>query len=342
MIYKKNFLLISLFLSFSFSGIACSFLSTSFCASIYELPSNVIISGKIVAIDDDGISMEVIDVIRGEELRDTIRIWDGTDFYCNGPFSMAASDIGSVSDLLVISIPKITEIENVWDVIGDYRRPSPYGYTVQLRWENDLVKGYLSGNKYEAPESTVYSLAYDLFVESFSDEMVCGDLVNLVDNDGDTYYSNVDCDDSNAMVNPGMNEIPYNGIDDDCNAATLEDDLDQDGFLKIDDCDDTNAEIYPGATEINGNDIDEDCDGEDGVISSTANLDETTIVVFPNPSFDVIETSEGYISSVMDLGGKKLIEGKDSRIDVSGFSPGLYLIEIIINEKTVYRKVLKL
>jgi hypothetical protein len=41
-----------------------------------------------------------------------------------------------------------------------------------------------------------------------------------VDEDGDGYPVDVDCDDTNPDVNPGADEIPGNGIDDDCNAAT--------------------------------------------------------------------------------------------------------------------------
>lgn len=72
----------------------------------------------------------------------------------------------------------------------------------------------------------------------------------------------------NVCLNAGCGpaEIPYNGIDDDCNPMTLDDDLDQDGFAVVDDCDDTNAAINPGAIEISNNGIDEDCNGLDGQV----------------------------------------------------------------------------
>src|SRR6185295_15747142 len=40
------------------------------------------------------------------------------------------------------------------------------------------------------------------------------------DKDGDGYPSTEDCNDNDPEVNPGMPEIPGNGIDDDCNPAT--------------------------------------------------------------------------------------------------------------------------
>ena len=61
-------------------------------------------------------------------------------------------------------------------------------------------------------------------------------------------------------------EIPYNGIDDDCNTATLDDDLDQDGFAQADDCDDNNPNINPDQSEEPYNGIDDDC--------NTATLDD--------------------------------------------------------------------
>jgi len=87
---------------------------------------------------------------------------------------------------------------------------------------------------------------------------------NDSDDDNDGYTENQgDCDDTDAGVNPGATEIPYNGKDDDCNAATPDDDLDGDGYGIADDCDDTSASIYPGAEEICGDGIDQDCNGSD-------------------------------------------------------------------------------
>lgn len=97
-------------------------------------------------------------------------------------------------------------------------------------------------------------------------------VTDCIDNDGDGYGSPAsqscflhqeDCNDNDASSNPGEEEIPYNGIDDDCNASTLDNDLDMDGYVLTDDCDDNDASRYPGQREICGNGVDEDCDGID-------------------------------------------------------------------------------
>jgi len=57
-----------------------------------------------------------------------------------------------------------------------------------------------------------------------------------------------------------MIELPYNGINDDCDSTTLDDDLDSDGFEMEADCNDDNALIHPAQNEIAYNGIDDDCD----------------------------------------------------------------------------------
>lgn len=84
---------------------------------------------------------------------------------------------------------------------------------------------------------------------------------NFEDVDGDGYSANYgDCDDLDSLINPAQIEIPFNGVDDDCNPLTLDDDGDQDGYTDTDDCDDNNFAINPGQAEIPYNGVDDDCD----------------------------------------------------------------------------------
>jgi hypothetical protein len=68
-----------------------------------------------------------------------------------------------------------------------------------------------------------------------------------------------------AQVNPGATEIVYNNLDDDCNPATTDCDLDGDGFCSVlvggDDCDDRNPNAFPGNPEICDL-VDNNCNGQ--------------------------------------------------------------------------------
>jgi hypothetical protein len=132
---------------------------------------------------------------------------------------------------------------------------------------------------------TVYSYYMDQDEDGFGDSNIQMDTclliapVGFVDND-------LDCDDTNAAINPDAMEI-CDGIDNNCSGFVDDGldiftyflDADQDGFgnaaIKLDtcltvapgnyvanalDCDDTNAAINPDAMEI-CDDIDNNCDG---------------------------------------------------------------------------------
>jgi hypothetical protein len=85
--------------------------------------------------------------------------------------------------------------------------------------------------------------------------------LGLVDMDGDTYFSNVDCDEQDPAVHPGVAEV-CNAVDDDCDGLIDEDfDLDGDLYTTCNgDCNDGNAAVNPGATEV-WNTLDDNCDG---------------------------------------------------------------------------------
>ena len=91
-----------------------------------------------------------------------------------------------------------------------------------------------------------------------------GDCDTGNDADCDGYPDDQDCDPYDSFVNPGMSEIPYDGLDNDCGGDGDLNDVDGDGFIggpDGDDCNDGNPDAYPGATEQCYNPTDEDCDG---------------------------------------------------------------------------------
>jgi hypothetical protein len=60
-------------------------------------------------------------------------------------------------------------------------------------------------------------------------------------------------------VYPGAEEVPYDGVDQDCDDGDL-DDVDADGYPARTDCDDDDPGVRPGVAEDPGP-VDRDCDG---------------------------------------------------------------------------------
>ena len=83
------------------------------------------------------------------------------------------------------------------------------------------------------------------------------------DADGYSWCSEGDCDDSDPLIYPGSMEIPYDGLDQDCDGRDLID-IDRDGYPGGEsgtDCDDVHAQYHPGAVENCTDGVDGDCDG---------------------------------------------------------------------------------
>jgi hypothetical protein len=94
---------------------------------------------------------------------------------------------------------------------------------------------------------------------------------------------NTDCDDGNPIVYPGAEEIPNDGVDQDCNgedASQFFADKDGDGYgdpddtkaaktmpegyvKNSDDCNDEEERVYPGAEEVYDDGVDQNCNGHD-------------------------------------------------------------------------------
>jgi len=90
------------------------------------------------------------------------------------------------------------------------------------------------------------------------------DCASTCDGDGDGVYGpqvgGDDCDDADADVSPEATEVPYDGVDNDCDPGSDDRDADGDGVAVEEDCDDTLPARYPGAPEVCGDGVVNDCD----------------------------------------------------------------------------------
>jgi hypothetical protein len=163
---------------------------------------------------------------------------------------------------------------------------------------------------------------------------------------------NTDCNDANAGIYPGANEIVGDGIDQNCNGADTIScivDADRDGFgtsvgtviLAADghcdtaqgeaavggDCNDASALVFPGANDVPGDGIDQNCNGVDAVTCFVdADHDgfggPTTIVAQDGDCNDVGESTVGTDCADNDLSrypGASEIQNDGIDQDCNGF-----------------------
>lgn len=80
-----------------------------------------------------------------------------------------------------------------------------------------------------------------------------------------------------------------------------------------------------------------------GIILGNPENEAKEVILSPNPfdDFVVLQNAEGARVSFYDMTGKKLLESSEKRINTSGLSSGLYLVQIVQGESVTVKKMVK-
>lgn len=202
---KRTLLIILLAMAVQLS-FACSCSPwNAFCATTTKLKNDLILTGKVVYSDTLSIKIHVIEIFKGQEAKDTITIWNGTEFDCNGIFPMKANELGSVSDTIVVILPRITTetLENAWDVVGDYRRPTPLCFSPLLHIKGDSILGMINNSGVSYPYWSYKKMLYEDFRQLWTDEQI--DCAELVDVQEKSAFSKIDLVVMNRLIKISSN-----------------------------------------------------------------------------------------------------------------------------------------
>lgn len=155
----KSIFTLSFCFLFYIHTIACSFPVFPFCQSAGELEHTAVFVGIITNQFEKGVQIAVIETLRSCKTENTnqIRIWDGTDINCNGLFPMTTNFYGELGDTVICTVEAIQFRENIWEVIGDYRRPSSLNHTTYL----NVINGGFPKDFYEQQNT------YNEFLENW-------------------------------------------------------------------------------------------------------------------------------------------------------------------------------
>ncbi|HET6374046.1 MAG TPA: putative metal-binding motif-containing protein [Candidatus Polarisedimenticolia bacterium] len=170
------------------------------------------------------------------------------------------------------------------DIIRIHGARDPDAQTSQKFWRVAFVLLAKQGTTPSAAEISKLDSYRAAWGPYFQDESGGGRMFTTlgpIDMDQDLYYSNNDCDDTDATIHPGQAEV-CNAVDDDCDGAIDENfDVDGDGWTTCGgDCRDDLYAVHPGATEI-WNGLDDNCDT---VVDNVNLVDADADGYFANPA----------------------------------------------------------
>jgi hypothetical protein len=153
--------------------------------------------------------------------------------------------------------------------------------------------GNTSGQSDQSCDTTLASRVWyrDVDQDNFGDPNAS---IEAVSQPGGYVSDNTDCNDGNAAIHPGAEEICGDNIDQDCNRSDSicppdpnDVDNDGDGYTENQgDCNDNRPAVHPQAEEICGDGIDQDCNGTD-------------MICPPDPN-DVDNDGDGYTENQGD------------------------------------------
>jgi hypothetical protein len=148
------------------------------------------------------------------------------------------SSVSSVeSTFLTIKVDDDIYVNQITEIKANYSTNSgPVIGVGVCSIENEMMGFNMTHGYYFYPSSFDYSGNYTLNIEcnkngfenksiDFILEVKLTSQTNqtvIIDSDNDGYEIDNDCDDNNNLINPGMAEVYYNSIDDDCNPNTLD------------------------------------------------------------------------------------------------------------------------
>ncbi len=179
--------------------------------------TNPLIAGEQFSVDydngyiDNGSTVGIgLQNTSGENLLEFYFVGGQSEYKLNAGSGETGTGIGYTDEGLSLSFTlisdgvvsvQITNLANsaVTSITQNLSNPAGGQEIAQLRFFNANAGG--GGN-------------YDAFINSLS---LCQ---SIIDGDGDGYSETDDCDDSNAAINPGAEEIYFDGIDNDCNPNT--------------------------------------------------------------------------------------------------------------------------